>query len=421
MPKRRFPRSLLPSWAVDLEAFSRLLTPVGRRALREAAEITAAGADEVRATTLMRRTYDAATTSAALTQVALRRRAAAKFGADAERMFFTPDGLEQATRREVAAHRAARIAALGPPVQVLDVCCGIGGDLIAFARAGCAVDAIDADPLTAAVARANADALGLTGVRVRTGDAAEADPARYRVLFADPARRRGAGRRVFDPSAYSPPWPVVLDLVGRSAAACVKAAPGLPYAFAPPGAELEVVSFAGEVKEVALWTGELGPDLAPGVRIRRRATLLPHGRTLAADGEPARAETGPAGGYLYEPDGAAIRAGLVAEVAALVGGRLLDPSIAYVTSDRYVVTPWASCYEISEIMPFSGKKLRAALRARGVGEVTIKKRGSAVDVERLRHDLRLSGTESAVVVLTRISDKPYAMICRAMRNPAVHG
>jgi len=178
---------------VDLEAFLRLLTPAGRRALRDAAEIVAGGADEVRAATLMRRTYDAATASAALTQVMLRRRAVAKFGPDAERMYFTPDGLEQATRPQVAGHRAARIAALGPPVRVADVCCGIGGDLIALSRQGCAVDAIDLDPLTVAVARANAEALGLTGVRVRTGDAAEVDPRGYRALFADPARRRSTG------------------------------------------------------------------------------------------------------------------------------------------------------------------------------------------------------------------------------------
>ena len=409
---------------MDLEAFLRLLTPAGRRALRDAAEIVAGGADEVRAATLMRRTYDAATASAALTQVMLRRRAVAKFGPDAERMYFTPDGLEQATRPQVAGHRAARIAALGPPVRVADVCCGIGGDLIALSRQGCAVDAIDLDPLTVAVARANAEALGLAEVRVRTGDAAEVDPRGYQALFADPARRGRIGGRVFDPRAYSPPWPRVLDLAGRSAAACVKAAPGLAYEFVPEGAEVEWVSFGGEVKEAVLWLGALAPAEAPatpGVPARRRATLLPQGVTLAADGEPVRADAGPMGRYLYEPDGAAIRAGLVAEVADMVGGRLLDPLIAYVTSDRRVPTPWAACYEIVETMPFSGKRLRAALRERGVGEVVVKKRGSAVDVERLRRDLRLSGENRAVVVLTRISDKPYAMICTAMRNHAVDG
>ncbi|MFF4126636.1 SAM-dependent methyltransferase [Microbispora rosea] len=405
---------------MDLDAFRTLLTPAGRGALDEAVKILADGADPVAAASAMRRGHPADLAAAALTQASLRRRAEAKFGPDAAVMYFTPHGLEQATRPEVAAHRAARIRAAGTRATgiratgigaagepeggpaVLDVCSGIGGDLLALARAGCPVHAVDLDPLTVEVARANAAALGLSSlVDVRTGDAALADPAGYGLLFADPARR-GARGRTFDPMAYSPTWPVVLDLVARAPAACLKVAPGIPYEFIPEGAEAEWVSYRGEVKEAAIWTG-----LGPGVR---RATLLPSGATLTASG--AEAETGPVSRYLYEPDGAAVRAHLVGEVAALVSGRLLDPRIAYITSDRLVRTEWASCYEVTDVMPFSLKRLRAALRERRVGVVTIKKRGSAVDVERLRKDLRLSGDNSCVIVLTRIEERPFALLCR---------
>src|SRR5690349_13407677 len=50
---------------------------------------------------------------AVLAQAALRARAVAKFGADADRLYFTAAGLEQATRPRVAARRAQRIAAAG--------------------------------------------------------------------------------------------------------------------------------------------------------------------------------------------------------------------------------------------------------------------------------------------------------------------
>lgn len=389
---------------VDLDAFRELLTPRGDRALAEAAELVAAGTDPVAAVTTLRKTYSPTLTSAALTQATLRRRAEAKFGADATVMYFTPHGLEQATRAEVAAHRARRIAGIGAAPNVLDVCCGIGGDLIALARAGCAVEAVDLDPLTAEVARANAAALGLPA-RVRTADATRCDPSAYDLMFADPARRSAKGR-VFDPMAYSPAWPAVLDLAARAHAACVKAAPGIPYEFIPEGAEAEWVSYKGEVKEAAIWTG------APHGG-GRRATLLPSGATLTSTG--AEVAAGPVGDYLYDPDGAAVRAHLVAEVAALVDGRLLDPQIAYITSDRAVATEWAACYEIIDVMPFSLKRLRAALRERGIGNVTIKKRGSAVDIERLRKDLRLSGADAAVVVLTRIGRRPYALLCRTAK------
>ncbi|GII53103.1 methyltransferase [Planotetraspora thailandica] len=390
---------------MDLDAFRDLLEPAGQKALAEAMELVAAGTDPVTAATRLRRDHSPALTSAALTQAALRARAEAKFGADAPVMYFTPQGLEQATRSPVAEHRAARAQRLlgGPAAapRVLDVCCGIGGDVVALARAGFAVDAVDLDPLTAEVAAANVSALGLTGrARIRTADAVETDPSGYDLLFADPARR-GARGRIFDPMAYSPTWPAVLDLAGRAPAACVKVAPGIPHELVPGGAEAEWISHRREVKEAAIWIG----TAAHG----RRATMLPSGATLTPSG--AEAEIGPIGRYLYEPDGAAIRAHLVAEVAAMVGGRLIDPQIAYITADHPASTEWASRYEVSEVMPFSLKRLRGALRDRRIGNATIKKRGSAVDVERLRKDLRLSGENSAVVVLTRVGDRPYALLC----------
>ncbi|MFC6087347.1 class I SAM-dependent methyltransferase [Sphaerisporangium aureirubrum] len=399
---------------MDHDAFRELLTPHGQKALADAVRMVEDGADAVAAAVGLRRTHPADLAGAALTQARLRARGAAKFGADAAVMYFTPDGLEQATRAEVADHRARRFE---PGARVADVCCGIGGDLLALARAGCVVDAVDRDPLTVEVARANADALGLSGrVTVTVGDAAGVTPERYDALFADPARRV-TGRRVFDPLSYSPPWPDVLALAGRARGACLKVAPGVPYELLPAGAEAEWVSYRGEVKEAAVWTGALGPadgasdGLPADGGVLRRATMLPSGLSMTPDpglGEPA---VGPVARYLYEPDGAAIRAHLVAEVAAAVGGHLLDPRIAYITGDGPEVTPWASRYEVRETMPFSGKRLRAALREREIGAVTLKKRGSALDLERLRRDLRLSGGNSCVVVLTRIGENPYALIC----------
>ncbi|MCK2215143.1 methyltransferase domain-containing protein [Actinomadura sp. ATCC 31491] len=393
---------------MDLEAFRQLLTPRGRQALAEAGELTAAGADPVVAATTLRRTYDAALTSAALTQAGLRERARAKFGEDAGLMFFTPHGLEQSTRKEVAEHRARRLTGPGADPDagphVLDVCCGIGGDFLALARAGCTVTAVDVDPLTAAVATANAEALGVGDrVRVVVGNAGAVRPEEYDALFADPARRGGRGR-TFDPMAYSPPWPTVLDLLSRARRGCVKVAPGFPYEYMPEGSETEWVSYKGELKEAALWTGA-------GRRPVRRATLLPGGHTLAATGQEPDTPVGPLGRYVYEPDPAAIRGHLVAEVAELVGGRLIDRRIAYIAADEPVDTPWAARYAVDEVMTFSLKKLRAALRERSVGNVTIKKRGSAVDIERLRADLRLNGEKSAVIILTRILERPYALIC----------
>ncbi|TDW89011.1 methyltransferase domain-containing protein [Kribbella sp. VKM Ac-2566] len=347
----------------------------------------------------LRRRYDAPLVTTAVTQASLRHRAVAKFGPDAERMYFTPDGLEQATRTTVSTHRAARLAATLPGARVVDLGCGIGGDLISAARAGLHVTGVERDPETAATARANLSALGLSG-EVLVGEAESTDLTPYDVVFADPARRAD-GRRVFDHNAYSPPWSFVTQLLQRTA--CVKVAPGIPHDAIPEGVEAEWISDSGEVKEAALWSGQLSPGTS------RRATLLPGGASVS---DAPEADSGPVGKYIYEPDGAVVRAGLVTAVAAAVDGWLLDPRIAYVTASTYVPTALASAYEVLEELPYKEKALRSWVRTQGIGTLEIKKRGIDLDPAQLRKKLAPKGSASATLVITRIGRDAVAYSCR---------
>ncbi|AYN39858.1 class I SAM-dependent methyltransferase [Streptomyces dangxiongensis] len=377
-----------------------LLTPEGRALLDEVRDT--APADELAVATRLRRDHPAELVSAALGQARLRQRAAAKFGTeDAGRMFFTANGVEQSTRTAVAAYRAQRFRDLGV-TSVADLCCGIGGDAIALARAGIRVLAVDRDPLTAAAARANAEALGLAGlIEVREADVTEVDVTGYDAVFVDPARRGGRGR-IFDPEAYSPPLSWAVRTAAGAPRAALKIAPGIPHEAVPDAAEAEWVSDGGDVKEAVLWFGTGTPGAV-------RATLLPGPRTLAGRGLPDPGVR-PVGRYLYEPDGAVIRAHLVAEVAEEIGGGLVDPTIAYVTADELRPTPYASAYEITDRLPFNVKKLRALLRERGVGTLTVKKRGSAVEPEELRRKVRPQGPNAATVFLTRVAGAPTMLI-----------
>ncbi len=340
----------------------------------------------------------AARVAAALGQVELRRHAAAKLGEDAGHMYFTREALEQATRARVAAHRAARVAVAGP--SVIDLTCGIGGDLVAFARAGLTTAGVDLDPLRVEMARANLEALGLGGA-VSVADATSLDVSPFATSYADPARRTGRGRS-FHVDDWTPPWTFVETLLrGRAA---VKVAPGIPHSLVPGGVEAEWVSDAGEVKEAVLWS----PALAMAAR---RATVIGRGglATLTEEDDPG-AGAGPVGGFLYEPDGAVIRAGLVTAVAAGVEGHLLDPKIAYVTGDAPFRSPFATSYRVVEELPYREKPLKAALRARGVGPLTIKKRGVDVVPEDLRRRLGLHGEAAATIVLTRVAGEGTALL-----------
>ncbi|MCY7401097.1 MAG: methyltransferase domain-containing protein [Nocardioides sp.] len=391
---------------MDIETLAWLRTDAGRRLLDATAHAWADhNGNPVRVATAVRRLEpDAERSAAATTQVRLRVRAVAKFGEAAPHLFFTTDALEQATRQRVAAHRAARLAAAIPGGSVIDLGCGIGGDLIAFARAGLIAAGIDLDPVRVEMARANLDALGLAGA-VQVGDATAIDPSGFDAAFADPARRGGRGR-IFDVDGWTPPWPWVLELLnGRSV---VKLAPGLPHDLVPEGVEAEWVSDSGDVKEAVLWSRGLATT-------DRRATVIGDGglACLTSEDDPYSVAERPVrevGGFLYEPDGAVIRAGLVTAVAAGVGGGLVDPHIAYVTSDESFRTPFARSYRVLEHLPYREKPLKAALRERGIGRLTIKKRGVQIVPEELRKRLSLRGDEEATLVLTRVAGQGTALL-----------
>ncbi|KOV65431.1 methyltransferase [Streptomyces sp. AS58] len=383
-----------------------LLTAEGRALLDEVRGTDPAR--ELAVATRLRREHPAELVSAALGQARLRQRAVAKFGAeDAQRMFFTPNGVEQSTRASVAAYRARRFRELGV-TSVADLCCGIGGDAVALARVGIRVLAVDRDPLTAAVARANAEALGLDAlIEVREADVTEVDVSAYDAVFVDPARRGGRGR-IFDPEAYSPPLSWAVRTALRAPHAALKVAPGIPHEAVPEAAEAEWISDGGDVKEAVLWFGT-----EPGLV---RATLLPGPRTLRARGLPDPAVR-PVGRFLYEPDGAVIRAHLVAEAADELDGGLVDETIAYVTADELRPTPYATAYEITDRLPFNVKKLKALLREREVGILTVKKRGSAVEPEELRKKVKPQGPHAATVFLTRVAGAPTMLIGRPAETP----
>ncbi|MEY9939860.1 SAM-dependent methyltransferase [Streptacidiphilus sp. MAP5-3] len=398
---------------MEIEALRALFTPEGQALLDELRDYSPG--DELALATRLRREYDAGLVSAALSQARLRTRAAAKFGADAQRMYFTPNGVEQSTRSGVAQWRAERFRALGVG-SVADLCSGIGGDALALARAGIRVLAVDRDPLACAAAEANAAALGLSGlIETRCADVTEVDTSGYDAVFVDPARRATGRGRIFDPEAYSPPLSWAIEAARKAPVAALKVAPGIPHEAVPEDAEAEWVSDRGDVKEAALWFGSKPEPDRP-----HRATLLPEGASLTGGLLPDP-ETGPVRRYLYEPDGAVIRAHLVAEVAGqlrdqLGGATLIDPTIAYLTSDQLTATPYATAYEITDALPFNLKKLKALVRERGIGTLVVKKRGSAIEPEELRRKVKPEGANSAVVVLTRAAGAPVMLIGQPATN-----
>jgi hypothetical protein len=372
-----------------------------------------ADVDSLAAGDRLRRDFGPDVAAAALTQVGLRRTARGKFGASADGLFFTRGGLEQATRPDVSAHRARRFRAAGV-THVVDLGCGIGTDALALLAAGLRVTAVELDPETAEVARANLRPYG-DRATVVVGDAVDlapsllADPTT--AVFVDPARRTAAGR-TWRPEDVSPPWSFVTALLGTDRTVAVKAGPGLPYRHIPPGVAAEWVSHRGDVVEVTLWgagTGMAG----------RCATLLPDGVTLRVGEPEPTLPVGHPGAYVFEPDGAAIRAGAVGTLGAGLGLRRLDPSIGYLTGDEPVVSPWLTGFAVVEVLPYAEKALRRWVRDHEVGTLEIKKRGIDVDPAALRRRLKPAGPGAATLILTPTPAGARALVVERVGHGSV--
>jgi hypothetical protein len=387
---------------VDVAELRALLSTEGLRLLDDVGEIDAT-ADVVRVVSRLRAAGHAGDVVAAvLGQARLRSKARAKFGEFASRMLFTPDGLEQATRLSVASLHAGRFASAGIDV-VADLGCGIGADALAMAALDLGVLAVERDELTAAVASFNL--APFDGARVELGDATTTDLTGVGGVWLDPARR-ASGSRLNNPADWSPSldWAFA---VAQTLPTGIKLGPGLDRALLPDDGEAQWVSVDGEVVELAVWSGALA---RPGVG--RAALVLRAGAPaeLTAPADSEDAETGALGDYLLEPDGAVIRARLIGDLARRVDGRMLDATIAWITSDRIPSTPFGASFRVLERFPLDVKTLKKELAAREIGRLEIKKRGVDVDPAAFRARLSLKGSASATLVLTRVAGARVALL-----------
>jgi SAM-dependent methyltransferase len=383
-----------------------LLSPEGLRLLDSLPPYESA-ADVVRTVAQLRKQgHPPGLVATVLTQSKLRAKATAKFGPFASRMLFTEAGLEQATRLAVAARHAGRYAQ-ADLTRVADLGCGIGGDAMAMAALELDVTAVDADEVTAAIASYNL--APFANARVVQSRAEDVDLGGRDAVYLDPARRTAGHadtRRLSDPSDWSPKLGFVFELAARMPVG-VKLGPGVDRALLPDDAEAQWISVDGQVVEVGVWTGALARD---GIR---RAALVIKGdeaAELSAPGDTEDEPTGALGAYLYEPDGAVIRARLIGDLARSLGARMLRHDIAYLTSDDLAPTPFASAFRVLEELPTKEAELRAALAKRRIGALEIKKRGADVDPAALRKRLKLKGEASGTLVLTRIGARHVALL-----------
>jgi hypothetical protein len=402
------PASLVPSHGSA--AGLGLLSGAGRELLERLAGEDVRAERALALSESLRSEYPADLVAAALTQQALRVAGRAKFSR-ADQMLFTRAGLEQASSELTAQHAATRLAAAP---MVADLCCGIGGNTSALAAGGAddrGVIGVDADLISLEFARHNVAIYAPSSeAAFVAADVRDLPLAGTAAVFIDPARREE--QRRLPAGQYQPALSWCLGLAELVPSVGIKAAPGLRRDLVPPDWETEFVAVGRELKEALLWS----PSLASAAR---RATVLPSGDTLmAATAVSAPARTEAPGAYLFDPSPAVTRAGLVTDLATVLGAWQIDPQIAFLSADEPLRTPFARTLRVVESAPWHEKRFAARLRELEIGSADIRRRGLAGDVAHIHRRLDLRGPGAATIVLTRVADRPWGLICQPLPDPA---
>jgi SAM-dependent methyltransferase len=390
-----------------------LLSDIGQRAITEADAID----DPLRANERLRRTLGAEHAALAVEQADLRRRALAKFR-NARQMLFTRRGLEQATDEGIARYKGDRIARQVAGGEVVDLCCGVGGDLAGMVAAGLRATGVDRNAALAAIASHNA-ALVCADAPARPLATAE-DAGVERIAddgawHADPDRR-AHGARTTRPDLYDPPLETLAVWRSTRPNAVVKLAPAArlegPWV---TDCELEWISRDGECRQQVVWCGALAGS--PGERRATRVEANGDARAtfLASPCEPPE-PIGPRT-FVFEPDPAVLAAGLAGALAGMAGIAPVAAGAAYYTGDSQLMEPLLASFKVDEVLPLERKRLAAWLAERRVGRLEVKVRGGIVDPQKLRAELCPRGDDERTLLV--YPDGKRRMVIVAHRVPGV--
>lgn len=375
-------------------------------AIEEALAAVVGVTDPLRRSEALRRRLGPGLGRQAAELAALRERARERFPSGWLR-WLTRRGLEQSTREAVARERARRIARLARDCTVFDGTSGLGADACAALEMDLGVVAADRDATVARCAAANLRAAGKPALAV-VADASR-PPLRSDspvFLLLDPDRR-AEGARELDPERWSPPLSTALALAERFRGACIKLSPAFDMGWLETATTARFlaqwVSDRGELCEMNLWTG-VGAGAEAG--LREAVALGPQGTATRLVGVPIPAaaplsEFSSGNFWLFDPDSAVVRSGLVGNLAREHGLAGLDPHLAYLTGPGPVETPLAKGWRVLDTVPADPRKVRESLSRLGFGPVEVRKRGHSEPAEALAASFRGRGDRRGLVAVAR--------------------
>ena len=349
----------------------------------------------------LRKKYSAEQVAAGIGRVKARAKARAKFPDHWQKMIAEPAAMEQASSIWVGRHKAKRFADYlkmegNEGKRVCDLCCGIGGDMIALNEVCEKVVGFEMDKLRAWMCEVN------TGGEVVVGDVTKQELV-GEVFHIDPARRE-SGKRIWNFEDILPSPTYLEELVEKNEAGCIKLAPSVDQEDLPFDCELEYVSENGRMVQGIAWTG--GLDLN-----ERTATMIRKEKVVTLSGEVDDDLYGYVEGegkYLFAVDPTIERADLMGELAEELKMGIVHPRLGLYTGDRLVESEWLRGFEVVETLPWKEGRVKGWLREHDSGIVEVKTRGKVVNPDVVQPQLSGKGNEAFTVFVLR---KHKAVVC----------
>jgi hypothetical protein len=363
----------------------------------------------------------------------LQTRATATLGApirEGESWWVNRRAIQQSTTWQVAKFKASWFG----EQPVADICCGIGGDLIALARRG-PTTGIDASESVLSFTAANLITANVTA-NLRCLDVMDSEPidvvSGSNWVHIDPDRRVDNQRHV-QPDAWLPTWERTEALLGQVEGGLVKMAPATTLDSAIGEAcHLMWISSGGSVREqTAVWGNLPTPPATTNNNVAwqtggRTAVVLKHDTAQCYSAEPGD-WTDPASiassaqNWMIDPDGAIRAAGLTDHFARSYQAQTLGGPSGFLTADWHEpendpTSLQNACRHLAMVAPIrdrlscDDRALRRYFRKAKAYPEIIKVRSVDIDPAKLGKKLRECGPTPLALWIGRNGKKTYAVV-----------
>lgn len=332
--------------------------------------------------------------------------------------------LEQCSGEAAAVYKRRLVERILPDAaSMADLTGGLGVDFSFLAPLFKEATYVERQPELVGLARHNMPFLGINNVRFVEDDAedvlAAMPPAD--LVFLDPARRDGAGRKVVLLSDCSPSIETLMpQLLRKARFVLLKLSPMLDLQAAmrslPSVAEVHVVAEGGECKELLLL---INADAPAEPRIFCADGTVTFSFTASEERDAVAPVAERVGRFLYEPDAALMKAGAFKLPAVRFGVQKLHANSHLYTSEEMIANFPGRIFAVDAVYDYSRAEMRRFIgefhssRERRKAHANVAVRNFPMQAAALRDKLHLTdGGDSYIFGTTLSPEQRVVVVCR---------